>query len=90
MQNLNMSIRRDDAGLLVTLSVISVSHAHFRRFRPPDGATWEDMAREAERMALERWPGETSYRLALPMGDCGHALPTAPDEPHDEATGHPE
>lgn len=71
MQMLNVSVRRDEAGLLVTMSVITRAAAHFRRFRPPEGATWEDMAREAERLALERWPGETSYRLPLPMGDCG-------------------
>ena len=71
MQTLNVSVRRDEAGLLVTMSVITSALAHFRRFRPPEGATWEDMAREAERMALERWPGETSYRMMLPMGDCG-------------------
>ena len=71
MQMLRVSVRRDEAGLLVTMSVITSALAHFRRFRPPEGATWEDMAREAERMALERWPGETSYRMMLPLGDCG-------------------
>lgn len=65
MQNLNVTIRQDESGLLVTMSVITLAACHFRRFRPPDGATWEDMAREAERMALERWPGPTQYRLAL-------------------------
>ena len=74
MQNLNVTVRRARAGhLVVTMSVITRAAAHFRRFRPAPGMTWEDMAREAERMALERWPGETSYRLPLPLGDCGHA-----------------
>ena len=73
MQTLNVSVQKDEAGLLVTMSVITRAAAHFRRFRPPEGATWEDMAREAERMALERWPGGIQYRLALPIGDCGHA-----------------
>lgn len=74
MQNLNVTVKKARAGhLVVTLSVITSALAHFRRFRPPEGATWEGMAREAERMALERWPGETSYRMMLPMGDCGHA-----------------
>jgi hypothetical protein len=72
MNNLRVSVRKDEAGLLVTMSVITLAAIHFRRFRPPDGATWEDVAREAERMALQRWPGETQYRLPLPMGD-GHA-----------------
>lgn len=82
MNNLRVSVRKDETGLLVTMSVITLAAAHFRRFRPPDGATWEDMAREAERMALERWPGETSFRLPLPMGDCGHvtAGPASPRE----------
>ncbi|MHC1788276.1 hypothetical protein [Solidesulfovibrio sp.] len=74
MQNLNVSIRRARAGhLVVTMPVITAAAIHFRRFRPPAGTTWEDMAREAERMALERWPGETSYRMMLPTGDCGRA-----------------
>lgn len=73
MQNLNVSVKRDNEGLLVTMSVITRSAAHFRRFRPPDGYTLEDIAFQAERMALQRWPGETQYRLALPLGDCGHA-----------------
>ena len=71
MQRLNVSIRQDKSGLLVTMSVITLAAIHFRRFRPPDDATWEDVAREAERMALQRWPGETQYRLPLPMGE-GH------------------
>ena len=73
MQKLNVTIKKDDAGLLVTMSVITLAACHFRSFRPPDGATWADMAREAERMALARWPGETQYKLCLPLGDCGHA-----------------
>lgn len=74
MQNLNVTVRRASVGhLVVTLSVITSALVHFRRFRPTEGATWEDMAREAERMALERWPGETSFRLPLPLGDCGRA-----------------
>lgn len=72
MQNLNVSVKKDGAGLLVTVSVITMAAAHFRRFRPAPGMTWGDMAREAERMALERWPGETSYRMPLPLGDSGH------------------
>ena len=71
MQRLNVSIRQDKSGLLVTMSVITLAAAHFRRFRPTPGMTWEDVAREAERMALARWPGETQYKLMLPMGDCG-------------------
>ena len=73
MQMLRVSVRRDEAGLLVTMSVITRAAIHFRSFRPADGATWADMAREAERMTLDRWPGETSYLMMLPLGDCGHA-----------------
>ena len=82
MQMLRVSVRRDEAGLLVTMSVITLAACHFRSFRPSPGMTWEDMAREAERMALDRWPGETSYKLALPLGDCGHftACPASPRE----------
>lgn len=72
MQNLSISLSRTKSGaLLVTMAVISMSAAHFRSFHPAPGMTWEDMAREAERMALERWPGGIQYRLALPMEDCG-------------------
>ncbi len=72
MQSLNVTVKKTRAGdLVVTLSVITRAAAHFRRFRPAPGMTWEDMAREAERMALERWPGETSFRMMLPLGDCG-------------------
>jgi hypothetical protein len=71
MQNLNVSIKRDDDGLLVTMVCITRATAHFRRFRPPEGYTLADIAFQAERMALQRWPGETSYRLALPVGDSG-------------------
>ena len=83
MQNLNVTVRRAQAGhLVVTMSVITHAAIHFRSFRPAEGATWADMAREAERMALDRWPGETSYRLYLPLGDCGHvtAGPASPRE----------
>lgn len=71
MQKLNVTVKKDADGILVTMSVITLAAAHFRRFRPPSGATWEDVAREAERMALQRWPGETQYKLCLPLGDCG-------------------
>lgn len=72
MQTLNVSIEKDAAGLLVTISVVTRAAAHFRRFRPPTGTTLADITREAERMTLERWPGATQYRLPLPMEDCGH------------------
>jgi len=72
MQTLNVSIEKDDVGLLVTISVVTRAAAHFRRFRPPAGTTLADITSEAERMALERWPGEICYRLPLPMEDCGY------------------
>ena len=71
MQKLNVTIKKDEAGLLVTMSVITLATIHFRSFRPPDGYTWEEIAFQAERMALARWPGETQYKLCLPLGDCG-------------------
>lgn len=72
MQNLNVTVKRARAGhLVVTMSVITRAAAHFRSFRPPDGYTLADVAFQAERMALARWPGETQYKLMLPLGDCG-------------------
>lgn len=72
MKNLSVSVRRAKAGhLVVTMSVITRAAIHFRSFRPPDGYTLADVAYQAERMALARWPGETQYKLMLPMGDCG-------------------
>jgi len=72
MQTLNVSVKIDDIGLLVTMSVVTRAAAHFRRFRPPADATLADITHEAERMTLERWPGATCYRLPLPMEDCGY------------------
>lgn len=72
MQTLNVSVKLDAAGLLVTIVCVTRAAAHFRRFRRPSGTTLTDITREAERMTLERWPGATQYRLPLPMEDCGH------------------
>jgi len=72
MQTLDVSIRRDDAGLLVTIVCVTRAAVHFRRFRQPCDATLADITHEAERMTLERWPGATCYRLPLPMEDCGY------------------
>lgn len=71
MQILNVSVEKDDAGLLITIVCVDAAAAHFRRFRRPTGTTYADLCQEAERMALERWPGGIQYRLALPMEDCG-------------------
>jgi hypothetical protein len=71
MQNLNVSVEKDAAGLLVTIVCVDAARAHFRRFRRPHGTTYAALAREAERMALERWSGGIMFRLALPLGDCG-------------------
>ena len=73
MQKLSVSVCSDDDGLLITLVCVDRAAAHFRRFRRPAGTTYAELAAEAERMALERWPGGIQYRLPLPIGDCGHA-----------------
>lgn len=72
MQTLNVSVQKDDSGLLVTIVCVDAAAAHFRSFRRPTGTTYADLCHEAERMALERWPGGIMWRLALPLGDCGH------------------
>lgn len=72
MQTLNVSVEKDAAGLLVTIVCVDRAAAHFRRFRRPTGTAYEDLAHEAARMAMERWPGGIMWRLALPLGDCGH------------------
>ena len=62
----------DHPGLIHVLAQIrlaDVIHACFPKFS--DGIPLETLQREAERMALERWPGEMSVRLMLTMGDCG-------------------
>jgi hypothetical protein len=69
---MHVSVERDVDGLLVTMGVIDYAAAHFRRFRRPAGTSRAEIVREAERMALERWPGGIMFRLALPLGDCGH------------------
>ncbi|MGE4537632.1 MAG: hypothetical protein AB7D37_11170 [Desulfovibrio sp.] len=71
MQTLNVSVQRDDDGLLITLVCVDRAAAHFRRFRRPTGTTYEALCAEAERMALERWPGGIMWRMALPIEDCG-------------------
>lgn len=70
MENLSVSVVADDDGLLVTLPVLALDQG-CDRFRLPAGSTYGDLAREAERMALERWEGGIQWRLALPVGDCG-------------------
>lgn len=70
---LHVSVERDDDGLLVTMVVVDKALAMFRRFRRPDGTTYAEVCQDAERMALERWPGGIQYRMPLPVGDCGHA-----------------
>ncbi|MGE4442728.1 MAG: hypothetical protein AB7D27_14745 [Desulfomicrobium sp.] len=70
MENLCVSVVADDGGLLVTLPVLALA-GRCARFRLPHGATYADLAREAERMVLEQWPEGVMYRLALPAGDCG-------------------
>jgi len=82
MQTLTLHPRRDpDApGLLYVLArVREVQAVHFRTLKFLDGTPLEMIQAEAERMALERWPGEMSVRLMLTMGDCGdvHGLPTS-------------
>lgn len=71
MEKLSVSVMADGDGLLVTLPVAALAHGR-ERFRLPAGATYGDLAAEAERMALERWEGGIMWRLALPVGDCGH------------------
>lgn len=80
MEDLHVSVEFDANGLLVTLPVLALA-GRCARFRLPAGATYADLAAEAERLAQERWPGGIQYRMALPIGDCGHALPSplAPD-----------
>ena len=62
-----------DATTIVLLRVTQASAVQWRKFRPGDGDSLQKMKEDAERMALERWPGGIQYRLALPMEDCGHA-----------------
>lgn len=79
---LHVSVEQDEDGLLVTMVVVDRALAQFRRFRRPAGTPYADVCQDAERMALERWPGETQYKLCLPLGDCGHAtdVPASPRE----------
>ena len=74
MQHLEIFPRADPEfpGLTLVLLRVTQLHAvHWRTMRMMPGVALGDMAREAERFILERFPGETSYRLALPMEDCG-------------------
>lgn len=76
----------DAPGLLYVLArVRQVEAVRFRTLKFLDGTPLEMIQREAERMALERWPGEMSVRLMLTMGDCGdvHVLPTPDPHPED-------
>jgi len=96
MPTLTLHSLRDpeSSGLIHVLAQIhlaDVIHACAPKFS--DGIPLETLQREAERMALERWPGEMSVRLMLTMGDCGdvHGLPTpeahqegADEEPDEE------
>jgi hypothetical protein len=62
----------DFPGLLYVLARVSqVEACHFRTLRFWDGTPPDVIQAEAERMALERWPGEMSVRLMLPIGDYG-------------------
>ena len=74
MQTLTLhSLRNPDfPGLLYVLARVRQVHAaHFRTLKFSDGTPLATIQAEAERMALERWPGEMSVRLMLTMGDCG-------------------
>lgn len=70
MEGLQVRVEADADGLLVTLPVLALA-GRCARFRLPHGATYADLAAEAERIALEQWPGGVMYRLELPVGDCG-------------------
>ena len=75
MQTLTLHPHRDPdhPGLLYVLArVARVEATHFRTLKFSDGTPAEIIQAEAERMALERWPGEMSVRLMLSAGDCGH------------------
>jgi len=74
MQTLTLHPYRDpdSPGLLYVLArVRQVQACHFRTLKFSDGTPLDVIQREAERMALERWPGEMSVRLMLTTGDCG-------------------
>jgi hypothetical protein len=74
MQNIEIYPSRDNAAPSLITVLIRVTRAaaiDWRKFKPRDGASLEEMQRDAVRMALKRWPGKTQFQLMLPIGDCG-------------------
>lgn len=89
MQTLTLHPHRDPdfPGILSILArVRTVAACHFRTLKFSDGTPLETIQAEAERMALERWPGELSVRLMLTVGDCG-VVQESLDEARGDAAG---
>ena len=66
METMDVIIEMDAAGLLLTMPIIALAMQHERGYLA-------GLASDAiNRMALERWDGGILWRVALPVGDCGH------------------
>jgi hypothetical protein len=55
----------------VLIRVREVDAIHWRTMKRPADMPWPDMVRDAERMAIERFPGLLTMQAALPIGNCG-------------------
>lgn len=61
-------------GIIYVLIRVREAHAvRWRTMKRPADMPWPQLVREAERMAIERFPGLLTMQVALPIGDCGHA-----------------
>ncbi len=59
-------------GIVFVLLRVREAHAvHWRTVKRPADMPWPQLVREAERMAIERFPGLLAMQLALPIGDSG-------------------
>jgi hypothetical protein len=65
----------------VLIRVREAQAVHWRTLKRSADVPWPQLMREAERMAIERFPGLLTMQLVLPMGDSGHVLPASPDAP---------
>jgi len=63
---MDVTIERDATGLLLTMPIIALAMQRERGYLA--GVASADI----NRMTLERWDGGILWRVALPVGDCGH------------------
>ncbi len=62
----------DFPGIVYVLIRVREAHAvRWRTMKRPADMPWPQLMREAERMAIERFPGLLTMQAALPTGDSG-------------------